>query len=295
MIRVLDAENLDFGYKAEFLTFSGGEEHVVVDVEQADRILIDARVDSSSELMRLLAVTDAAKRQGIKEISLFLPYFPGARQDRVDPGTGFAFTAKIIANIINSQGYDKVIIVDPHSEVTPALLNGCIVIGVEKVVPVAFAAMNGFRPDAVISPDAGAEKRAAAVAKLYKVPVISARKHRDAATGKLTGFSLDKIPDTLRGNFLVVDDICDGGGTFLGLAAEFDKQRQMGDKLVLWVTHGIFSQGYSKLLCAYDHIYTTDSLRIPDWKDATSGTSVGGRMPGGFGCYRMRDLLTRIW
>jgi len=60
-------------------------------------------------------------------------------------------------------------------------------------------------------------------------------------------------------NFLIVDDICDGGGTFIGLG-EAIKKINPSAKLELFVTHGFFTKGLDKLLKLYDTIYTTDSV-----------------------------------
>ena len=90
------------------------------------------------------------------------------------------------------------------------------------------------------------------------VPVYTAGKTRDFESGKLTGFHMeDDLPTT--GRFLIVDDICDGGGTFVGLAAAIrEKTPHVG--LDLWVTHGIFSQGFDALEDAFEVIHTTNSF-----------------------------------
>ena len=68
----------------------------------------------------------------------------------------------------------------------------------------------------LICPDAGAAKRTEAVAEALALPVFYARKKRDFATGRLSGFACEPLPP--EGRLIVVDDICDGGGTFRGLA-----------------------------------------------------------------------------
>jgi ribose-phosphate pyrophosphokinase len=92
--------------------------------------------------------------------------------------------------------------------------------------------------------------------------VVYCNKKRDPETGKLDGFSIydyDPNPNSNGTELLIVDDICDGGGTFVGLAK---KLREAGAKKVhLFVTHGIFSKGVP--LEGIDTIYTTDSFQ-PD-------------------------------
>lgn len=112
MIIVKQQENF---VEIKFHTFSGGEEHVNVVLPSpaivSSSVEILARIDSSSELMRLLLVTDALKRLGIKTIELVLPYIPYARQDRVC-NLGDSFSLKIFANLINAQGYSRVHVTD---------------------------------------------------------------------------------------------------------------------------------------------------------------------------------------
>jgi ribose-phosphate pyrophosphokinase len=106
----------------------------------------------------------------------------------------------------------------------------------------------------IIAPDAGAAKRANEAATLYQLPVYQALKKRDAATGRLSNFTCETLPS--EGKFLVVDDICDGGGTFIGLAKATGLPKE---RLALWVTHGIFSGKAADLKNFYSAIYTTNS------------------------------------
>jgi len=121
---------------------------------------------------------------------------------------------------------------------------------------------------AVIAPDAGAEKRAGAVAKKLGVPVIRAWKNRDVSTGAICGFGFDSntlanllLPfEGAATRMLVVDDICDGGGTFTGLAEAISEHGHIELDLHLFTTHGIYSKGLDVLRRYFSHIYCTDSL-----------------------------------
>lgn len=247
------------------LVFSGGEPHVTLHQHQyyKDDAFIDARVVDADEFMTLLVLTDALRRQNPRRaIHLFMPYFPGARQDRAVPGTGNALTAKVYADIINAQKYDSVSIFDPHSDVVPSLLDRCFVL--ETTKPLAefwvniIPRMRGF-----ICPDAGAEKRTHALAKELNVEtIIYARKHRDIKTGAIDSFSVGVLPNQSDG-YLVVDDICDGGATFIGLAQKIH-EKSPNATLGLWVTHGIFSRGTKELFKHYKHIGCTDSFVSKD-------------------------------
>src|SRR5690606_18779300 len=102
------------------LFFSDGTPHINNFHVYISEYTIDLRFDSNNDLLMALALTDYLKRSAAKSITLLCPYFPGARQDR-----GAPLTAKIYADIINAQNYKYVWILDPHSDVTSALLNNC--------------------------------------------------------------------------------------------------------------------------------------------------------------------------
>jgi ribose-phosphate pyrophosphokinase len=109
----------------------------------------------------------------------------------------------------------------------------------------------------VLAPDAGASKAVEQFAHQHGYPFIQALKTRDTETGELHGFRITNPSEDVEGkNILILDDICDGGGTFEGIADELDK---MGARSVaLAVTHGIFSRGF---FIGMDRIYTTNSYR----------------------------------
>jgi ribose-phosphate pyrophosphokinase len=97
--------------------------------------------------------------------------------------------------------------------------------------------------------------------------VLECSKHRDVKTGQLSGFKVQS--DDMQGrDCLIVDDICDGGGTFLGLA-EALKAKGAG-RLYLAISHGIFSKGVEPLTTVFDHIFTTDSIR--NWENTPQMT-----------------------
>jgi ribose-phosphate pyrophosphokinase len=188
-------------------------------------------------------------------INLVLPLVPGSRQDRLNDKGDFLFTAKSVARMINARCFYKVTILDPHSEVISALINNCNVVKPEQLY-----LFNPGMYDAVLSPDAGAEKRASGVANSLKIPLVHAWKKRDIKTGALCGFGYDKDVLGLNNKVLIVDDICDGGGTFLGL------KEVLHPSLVvdLYVTFGLFTKGSKILTDRFNKVYTTDATT---WKE----------------------------
>ncbi|MFP9116987.1 ribose-phosphate diphosphokinase [Flavobacterium sp. RNTU_13] len=245
------------GLTHKLFTFYGGEPHIKIeegfDVKQ--NIIITHRLSSFNALGEVCVATDALKHMGAKNISLFIPYMPGARQDRVMiPGE--PLTAKVYADIINSLGFAEVIIFDAHSDVVPALLNNVTVLPNHSFIA---QVMDEIGNVTIASPDAGALK------KIYKLSehlggakVVECGKYRDVNTGKLAGFRV--YEDDLNGaDILVVDDICDGGGTFAGIADAL-KAKGAG-KLYLAVSHGIFSKGFDVFAGRFEKVFTTNSFR----------------------------------
>ena len=268
----LDADFTPFGKSIAFeaFTFNGGEPHIKIKAaigvsktnlfpnKKSEEVLITTRIRSFNDLGLVLVANDALHRMGVEKVSLLLPYFPAARQDRVMVA-GEALTVKIYADIINAAQFEQVIILDPHSEVTPALLNKVTVISNHQFVQKALANEKDYL---LISPDGGALKKVYKLAQfLDGQPVIECSKMRDVKTGQLSGFKV--YADDLKGQTcVIVDDICDGGGTFLGLAKAL-KAKHAG-KLILVVTHGIFSKGLSELSTVFSKIYVTDAFKMID-------------------------------
>ena len=257
-------ENNLIEYKS-FL-FAGGEPHIKIssNFDVAAPVTITQRINSFNDLGMICITVDALRRMGVKEIELFISYFPAARQDRVMiPGE--PLSVKVYADIINTMALASVTVFDPHSEVTPALLNNCVTVSNHEFIKQVIA--NIGTDVKLISPDGGALK------KIYKVSeflggaeVVECSKSRDVKTGKLSGFKV-YAEDLAGADCLIVDDICDGGGTFIGLA-EALKAKNAG-KLYLAISHGIFSKGFDELGKYFEQIFTTDSIKEVDHEGVT--------------------------
>jgi ribose-phosphate pyrophosphokinase len=243
----------------EFITFPGGEIHISSEqtFKASNYRNIVAHIRNSADIMKLLILTDAYKRFTGRSFNLILPYIPYARQDRV-ANPGESLSIKVFADLINAQNYLNVYVLDPHSEVSMALINNA-----KELVTIddtyLFNIVTGYEYQnmIVIAPDAGAYKK---LSKVIKQPrLIYATKQRDTKTGKLSNFELHTCGHSLKDeDVLIVDDICDGGGTFLGLAAIIRAHKPRS--LSLYISHGIFSKGLDELLKYYDNIYTTNSF-----------------------------------
>jgi len=238
---------IEFNYIAKFSVFE-----------------ICARIRNSNDFMYLAMAKNAIMEQYHAfqpRIDLFLPYVPYARQDRVC-NRGESFSLKAFADLINSLNFTTVTVLDPHSDVAPALFDRCIPVKQLGIITKFESFKNkvmggdyGF-----VSPDAGGNKKTVDLAKFFNhKDFIRADKRRNLATGDI----LETIvyADDLTGkNVCIADDICDGGKTFIELAKVLKSKG--ANSVILYVTHGIFSKGIDVLLDAgIDHIYTTNSYQ----------------------------------
>ena len=235
--------------------FSGGEVHVKLQ-EAGEEMMITTRLNSSDDIMKLLLTVDALRRSGTKHISAFVPYLPYARQDRVMV-KGEPLSVKVMCDLLNGCAFESIYVFDVHSEVSLALLNNCRLITNHTLAKTAIGNKTNYL---LVSPDAGALK------KIYKVAeaiqhtddIVLCNKVRDVSNGEIKQITVDR-PDLGGKDCFIIDDICDGGATFNGVAKEL-KKRNAGN-VSLIVSHGIFSKGDVALREYIDHIYTTDSIK----------------------------------
>ena len=241
-------------------TFPDGQPHFKLETYERDfhAATIEMGIKSPSDLFQISLVVDVLKQHGYGEVNLDIRYLMGARMDRAIDAFQ-PHTLQVVARQINSLGFAKVRILDVHSEVATRLIRNSSNVLPYKVVQQVMATLGDV--DAVC-PDKGADQRVYLLlgdgTAFPGTWIHHCFKKRDMQTGALSGFTVPR--EGLKGrDLLIIDDICDGGGTFVGLAKEL---RAGGARSVnLFVTHGIFSKGLP--LEGIDVVYTTDSYQ-PD-------------------------------
>ncbi len=252
--------------------FSGGECHVTVEnIEIGDVTNIEAYLYNSDDIIRLLMVVDAVRQENAEtNIDLIIPYFPYARQDRVC-NRGEAFSAKVMADLINGLNCRSVMVFDPHSDVIVQALQNCQVITQVDLIKGAVHGLVQSHKLTLISPDKGAARKTQAVADHYGFDVISCSKVRDTKTGHITHSEVHG--DVAGKDLIILDDICDGGRTFTELAKTL-KDHGAG-KLYLYVTHGIFSKGLEVLKKHFTHVFCVHTFLTSDQIDTDFLTVTG--------------------
>lgn len=248
--------------------FSGGECQVSLGhIQIGARVELCAFLNSSDEIMRLILSVDAIRRISPDAIiDLVIPYFPYGRQDRVcNPGE--AFSAAVMAQLINNLHCNSVTIEDPHSAVTSGLIKNVRILTQADIIS-ASATMRHVIQDRdliLLAPDKGAATKTEEISKCLlqegiKTEALFAKKVRDTTNGKITETI---VPDGMAGkNILIPDDICDGGSTFIELAKKLKSNGAVD--LYLYVTHGIFSKGLDPLKEDFKHIYCRNSFITND-------------------------------
>lgn len=221
-------------------------------IEEHNKVGIIMTMPTSDEIFIVLNMLDALAVQNIprENIDLFIPYMPYGRQDRVCH-EGESFALRVFAHMLKAfPHYNNIYVKDMHSEVTHQAFMGY---GVQfKHMSQASCAKYLPKFSVLIAPDKGAAEK---VMTHYQVGLgtlchILLKTRKD---GQVT--YVDEAYDTISGDVCVVDDICDGGATFLSLAEMLKRTQPNITSLNLYVTHGIFSKGVRDLKKYYDTIY----------------------------------------
>lgn len=256
----------------EFSTFAGGERNVRIKgfqwpspfnadlkekMPEGKDLVVYAHVDSSDVIMDLLLFTDAFNRMGrgtgnqVKKVC-YVPYIPYARQDRVMV-PGEPLSSAVFGTLINLCGFDRIIVDDPHSDVSPSHIKN---VAIFEQYELALDILGpGFFEDAVIvAPDAGAIKKVTKLAqKVNHRHIGVGTKHRNLLTNEITDTTYSG-PDVNGKRVIMVDDVGDGLRTFIELGKVL--RRNGAREVVLYITHGIFSYGADICDGIIDEIYS---------------------------------------
>jgi ribose-phosphate pyrophosphokinase len=223
-------------------------------------IHLDWIFQKNSDILELLLFCNAVHEAGMHIGELTIPYVPFGRQDRVAVH-GECFSLKVFAELINSVNAAKVNIYDPHSDVTPALIKDCHVIHQHEIFDPLLNAHFDNDNYFLVCPDGGALK------KIYKLlpglnmcdGVLECSKVRDVKTGEIINTKINVAAnvaaDLIGSTCVIVDDICDGGRTFIEIARIL-KQSYDVKRVALCVTHGFFTKGMDVFEGLIDDIFT---------------------------------------
>lgn len=218
--------------------------------KQRDKNILVLKYESDADLLQLLLVRKALWFP----CELHISYFPYSRMDR--HSDEYVFTLKSIAKLVNWLDFAKVVIYEPHSDVTPALLNHCTIR--ELTVPLLQHTDIDLSKDCVYYPDTSAYKRYSH--KVHSENEIFGVKQRDFLTGKITNLSIfGDIPTGSR--VWMVDDLCSKGRTFTTAAKKLKEEHGVKEvNLVVGHCENTIFDGEILETDLIDHVYTTNSL-----------------------------------
>ena len=233
-----------------FILFPDNQPHVIVDgIGAGEEAEVVCSITDSLKMMHLLQTANALDHLRATKKRLIIPYLMAARYDRLMQH-GDSFDLEVIAGLINSCAFEKVLLFDVHSAVSLQLINNAINVNNKQLVE------EYTKPDAiVICPDAGAAKKVGEYLNWNKnfKEIVYCDKKRELSTGRLT-LEVNEPEKCADKNCVIIDDICDGGATFLSIAGQIKPKH-----LTLIVSHGIFSKGFAMLEKEFDEIIVSDS------------------------------------
>lgn len=249
--------------KAEIIRFADSECRVRIeeDVEDKNVFVIQSLSNPVDEhLMELLLLGDAVKRGEAKKTIAVLPYHGYARQDRVHR-PGECLSAHVVAKLIESVGFDKLITCELHNET---------ILGFFEIPVVHVSGLSVFQSEVekikndvvVVTPDAGALKRSQRFAQDLDLPLALIEKKRDLnqphklLSMRVVGEVKDKIA-------IIVDDVIVTGGTLVNAA--YLLKEKGAKQVIAAATHADFVGGVDKILkdAPLDKIWVTDTISIP--------------------------------
>ncbi len=197
--------------------------------------LIQSTFAPSDNLMELLLMIDAAKRASAEKIIAVLPYYGYARQDRKDRPR-VAIGSKLVANMLTAAGADRVITMDLHAP----QIQGFFDIPVDHLdssaVFIPYIENLNLERLTFAAPDVGATNRIREIASYFQAEMVICDKHRKRANEIA---SMVVIGDVTGKDIVIIDDICDTGGT---LAKSASLLKEKGAKSVrALITHPVLS------------------------------------------------------
>ena len=272
ILNLINKEKSDISYSIS--RFPDGEVQITLDrINHKDGALVKCRITNAEELFIVMQVADILNRHAVIWW-LDIYYLMGSRMDRV-MDFNRPFTLRIMANVLNNLGASNVNVLAPHSD--RSYLEGFFqAVSIPKEVDKILDDFDGnsivySTEYCLIVPDKGAYDRlGCGVRNYYLDNIVVVNKVRDIATGKIQKIEITNPDVVLSTNkkFIIVDDLCDGGGTFCGIAEEIRKIKPDAN-LSIFVTHMVNPRGIENLSKTFDHVWFTNSYK--DWKKDWEG------------------------
>ena len=248
--------------KAKVGRFSDGEVDVEIEqnVRARDIFVVQPTCSPTNEnLMELCIMVDALKRASARRVTAVIPYFGYARQDRRPRSTRVPISAKVVANMLEAVGVERLLTMDLHADQIQGFFN----IPVDNIYasPVLLSDLQSKRYDdlVVVSPDVGGVVRARALAKQAGCDFAIIDKRRPKANVSEVMHVIGEIEGR---NCVIMDDMIDTAGTLVK-AADVLKERG-AKKVYAYCTHAVFSGPAIERIQAskLDEVVVTDTIPL---------------------------------
>ena len=249
--------------KATTRRMADSEVHVMIDevVREQDIFMIQpCSVPVNDNLMELLLYLDAFRRASAHSVTAVIPYFPYARQDRMARGRE-AISARVVADLLESQGAARVIYVDIHNRAT----QGFFKIPVDPLSALPLLADYFARPEfansAIVSPDVGRTGMAGRYAEKLNLPLVVMHKRRT----NFTEVETTHIVGDIKGRRpIMIDDLIAGGSVLKQIERLYQHGATGGAYFA--VTHPVLLPSAVRLLEQSEYIeklITTNTIALP--------------------------------
>ncbi|HNP19312.1 MAG TPA: ribose-phosphate pyrophosphokinase [Fulvivirga sp.] len=242
--------------------FSDGEmcPYFTESVRGTDVFIIQSTFPPSDNFMELLLMIDGAKRASAKHVTVVVPYFGYARQDRKDKPR-VAIAAKLLANLLTAAGADRIMTCDLHAD----QIQGFFDIPLDHLdgTSIFIPYLKSLNLDNIIfaSPDVGGVKRTRTFAKFFNAEMVVCDKYRERANEVA---SMRLIGDVEGKDVIMVDDLIDTGGTMCKAASLLKEKGALSVRAV--VTHPVLSgNAYENIEnSVLEELVVTDTLPIKE-------------------------------
>ena len=259
--------------EASIKRFSDGEISVQIgeSVRGKDVFIIQSTcAPTDTNLMELLILTDAIKRSSASTVTAVIPYFGYARQDR-KAAPRVPITAKLVANMIETAGIDRVVTMDLHA----GQIQGFFDIPVDNlygtITFINYLKNKHLSNPIVASPDIGGVARARSLAKQLNLDLAIIDKRREKANESEV---MNVIGDVNGKDVILIDDMVDTAGTLIKAAAAF-KERG-ATSVTAFCTHPVLSgPAYERIATgAIDELVVTDTIPLKEQNEHIKVISV---------------------
>lgn len=257
-LNLVHKEKSDIDY--DISEFPDGEQQITLgEIDHKETVRVQCRITCANELFILMQVMDILERQEIV-YHLEIAYLMGMRMDRV-MDYNRPFTLKIVGEILQKSKAISIEILEPHSTRISTLFHNDKRFALTSRINYfgLFVNLNAYQ---LVFPDEGAYLRYSGrgFSPSDSKP-IRCKKVRDVKTGKILSIEVENPEDLDGRELLVIDDLCDAGGTFVGVAKALQEHTDV--RMSIAVIHMVNPDGIRRLSETYDHVWFTNSHS--DW------------------------------